>query len=64
MSLNSPTFNPQQLVEEIVGRSYLMPTEIEVYVKNLIRIVNEQRQEIEQLKLAIGEAVVGGNATI
>lgn len=64
MSLSSPTFSPQQLAEEIVGRSYLMPSELEVYIKNLIRIVNEQQREIDKLKLAIGEAAAGGNATI
>lgn len=64
MSLSSPTFNAEQLAQEIVGRSYLMPTELEVYIKNLIRIVHEQQQEIEKLKLAIGEAACGGNATI
>jgi hypothetical protein len=46
---STPTFDAKQLSEEIIDRSYLMPTEIEVYVKNLIRIVYEQQQKIDNL---------------
>lgn len=46
----SPIFSAKQLTEEIVDRSYLMPTEIEVYIKNLIRIVEEQDRRITQLE--------------
>lgn len=44
------TFSPAQLVNEIDGRSFLMPTEIEVYIKNLIRIVDTQAKQIQALE--------------
>lgn len=46
----SPIFSAKQLTDEIVDRSYLMPTELEVYIKNLIRIVEEQDRRIASLE--------------
>lgn len=49
----SPTFNAQQLREELLGRSYLLAPEIEVYIKNLIRIVAEQDEKITALQSVV-----------
>lgn len=43
-------FTAKQLTDEIAERSYLMPTEIEVYIKNLIRLVEQQDRRITQLE--------------
>lgn len=56
MSLSSPTFNADQLAGEIKDRSYLMPTEIETFVKNLIRIVAEQHERIRILELRVNQS--------
>jgi hypothetical protein len=53
MSLMSPTFDAQQLKEELVGRSYLLPTEIEVYIRNLVRIVDEQSKHLVAIQKEI-----------
>lgn len=50
----TPIFNAKQLNEELLGRSYLMPVELEVYVKNLIRIVGEQDLAIKDLEAIVG----------
>lgn len=50
MSLSSPIFNAKQLSDELLGRSYLLPTEIEVYIRNLVRIVEEQDRAIKKLQ--------------
>lgn len=46
----TPIFSAKQLTDEIAERSYLMPTEIEVYIKNLIRLVEQQDRRITQLE--------------
>jgi hypothetical protein len=46
-------FDAKQLNEELLGRTYLMPVEMEVYVKNLIRIVGEQDTRIAELEARV-----------
>ena len=50
MPPNSPIFDVQQLADELLGRYYLLPTEIEVYVRNLVRIMEEQSHAIKELQ--------------
>lgn len=53
----TPTFSARQLQEELLGRSYLLAPEIEVYIKNLIRIVGEQDQKIAELERRVLQLV-------
>jgi hypothetical protein len=55
MSNLSPRFDARQLNEELVGKSYLLPTDIEIYVRNLVRIVGEQQKRIEDMQRIISE---------
>lgn len=53
MSLSSQRFDAKQLAGEIVDRSYFTQAELQVYVQNLIRIVDEQHQEIADLRQSL-----------
>jgi hypothetical protein len=49
MSNLLPRFDAKQLNEELAGNSYLLPIDVEIYVRNLVRIVGDQQKQIEEL---------------